>query len=98
MELWVRSQDKETLMKVNRIDVENNNVICYDNDYHCNETYMGLYKSKQRALEILDEIQNIIRAKYAISLDMKAALSKGISQKEAEKMLMQMAVYEMPEE
>ena len=61
MELWIRSQDKNTLMKVNRIDVQEKNIICYDNDYHCNETYMGIYKTKERALEILDEIQKKIK-------------------------------------
>lgn len=37
MDLWIRSQDKETLMKVNRIDIDEQSVICYGNDYHCNE-------------------------------------------------------------
>ena len=65
MELWIRSQDRETLMKVNRIDIQNKSVICYDNDYHCNETYMGIYKSKERALEVLDEIENALLNKWA---------------------------------
>ena len=103
MELWVRNQDKERLLKIKDIFLD------YDG-YHCNKfhliTYddkkyeinLGTYKTKERALEVLDEIQNIIRGKYAISLDMKAALSKGISKNDAEKMFMQMAVYQMPED
>ena len=97
MELWVRSQDKEILMKANRIDVDEKNIIVWDNDYHCGETYMGEYKTKERALEVLDDIQNIIRGKYATSFDYKTAL-KGFEKEDTQYMLEQMAVYEMPKE
>lgn len=60
MELWIRSQDKEILMKANRIDVDDKNIIVWDNDCHCGETYMGEYKTKERALEVLDEITDFI--------------------------------------
>ena len=59
MELWVRSQDKECLVKVSRIDVDGTNIIIWDNDYRCSETYMGEYKTKERALGVLDEIQKM---------------------------------------
>ena len=59
MELWIRTQDKECLMKVDRID--------YDYSAHTHrimangyETLIGLYETKERALEVLDEIQNKI--------------------------------------
>lgn len=100
MELWIRSQDKRILQKVDNVYLNanyDNRRIC-TNDSRDYESDLGEYKTKERALEILDEIQNIIRGKYAVSLDMKAAFSKDISQKEAEQMLMQMAVYEMPKE
>ena len=60
MELWIRSQDKRTLLKANRIDVDDIDIICWDNDYRCSETYMGKYKTQKRALEVLDEIQEIL--------------------------------------
>lgn len=60
MELWVRSQDKRTLINTRRIDVDDCNIICWDEGKYASEVYMGLYKSKERALEILDEIQNTI--------------------------------------
>ena len=82
MELWVRSQNKGTLMKVNRIDVEDNNVICYDNDYYCNKTYMGLYKSKERALKILDEISNKIKNQYIIKANCLIKPSDMMKEKE----------------
>lgn len=55
MELWVRSQDKETLIKSYELYIRP-----YTNIYAIRakktSNIMGLYKSKQRALEILDEI------------------------------------------
>lgn len=61
MDLWIRSRDKRTLLKANRIDVDGKNIIVWDNDYHCSETYMGTYATEERALEVLDEIQKIIK-------------------------------------
>ena len=65
MELWIRSQDKECLMKVDRID--------YDYSTHTHrimangyETLIGLYETKERALEVLDEIQNILKPQLII--------------------------------
>lgn len=57
MELWIRSQDKEILLKVNELEIEANMIIAFDNNkYQC----LGTYKTKERALEVLDEIQNIL--------------------------------------
>ena len=59
MDLWIRSQDKECLMKINRIDYDvaggEHRIIV--NGY---ETLVGKYKTKERALEVLDEIQKYI--------------------------------------
>ena len=59
MELWIRSQDKERLTTCNdiRVGYENGRWILEDCD--C----LGIYKSKERALEVLDEIQNILMPK-----------------------------------
>jgi len=58
MELWIRSQDKEILLKINELETEANMIIAFDgNKYQC----LGTYKSKERALEILDEIQEHIQ-------------------------------------
>ena len=59
MNLWVRSQDKECLIPIK-------NPICvYDNKivYKESASYIitiGTYKTKEKALEVLDEIQNYI--------------------------------------
>jgi hypothetical protein len=58
MELWVRSQDRECLLKINRVDIDTNGRTIMVNGF---ETIIGIYKSKERALEILDEIQNILK-------------------------------------
>ena len=55
MELWVRSQDRECLMKINRVDYDlsNSEHRIMVNGY---ETLVGHYETKERALEVLDEI------------------------------------------
>lgn len=60
MELWVRSQDKNVLINTRRIDVDDNNIFCWDEGKYADEVYMGTYKSKERALEVLDEVQEYI--------------------------------------
>ena len=65
MELWVRSQNKDKLIKINSIylpspinaDIFFPNIIANDGDY------LGSYKTIKRALEVLDEIQDFIERK-----------------------------------
>ncbi len=61
MELWVRSQDKRILMKVDNIfldaNYDNKRISTYDGD----NTELGTYKTKKRALEVLDEIQKLLK-------------------------------------
>ena len=57
MELWVRSQDRESLCTINGIAVDDNTVITVSLTLK-NIFTLGTYKSKERALEVLDEIQN----------------------------------------
>lgn len=59
MELWIRSQPKGWLGKVENLrkmrTAEGWNIIANDN------TYIGTYNTKERALEVLDDIQNMLR-------------------------------------
>lgn len=61
MNLWVRSQDKRILQKVDNIfldaNYENKRISTYDGD----NVELGTYKTKERALEVLDEIQSLLR-------------------------------------
>lgn len=66
--MWVRSQDKEFLMKVDNInlglDVDTNEVtrlFTFVGGAVTSFT-LGTYKSKERALEVLDEIQKLLIA------------------------------------
>ena len=74
MELWIRSQDKINLVKVRQISVnyqDNKQIIAnympelYENSGEYYEI-LGTYKTKERAIEVLDEIQNILKPKYIL--------------------------------
>ena len=68
MELWIRSQDREDLVKVNALWIMDNQIWMevpfYDNHKKLgltvtsNNHRLGVYKNKERALEVLDEIQD----------------------------------------
>lgn len=76
--MWIRSQDKEILgsFKVFYIDENMSDeivIIGCDGHVHVNDKVMslfelGTYKSKERAIEVLDEIEAFIENNY-ISID-----------------------------
>lgn len=82
MELWVRSQDKEILLNIKGIQYQNcklvenetveANILIGFYNYYDNEI-LGEYETKERALEVLDEIQRLITdlqyLNYAIKND-----------------------------
>ena len=63
MELWIRSQSKLKLTKVDYLYVDKLNA--YDLDNRCEvrtgDLNLGIYKTKERALEVLDIIQKGIK-------------------------------------
>lgn len=63
MELWIRSQDKTKLMKVDEVEFQQDDygfcIFAWKDKFEGSRT--GTYKSKERALEVLDEIQNKIK-------------------------------------
>lgn len=63
MNLWVRSQNKENIIPIkNPICVYDNKII-----YKESASYIitiGTYKTKERVLEVLDEIQNLLQNVY----------------------------------
>lgn len=68
MELWIRTQNKNELLKVEDLCVEYNGAL--DPELHPyriiakvddKEIKLGIYEDKERAMEILDEIQKIIK-------------------------------------
>ena len=73
MELWIRSQDKEALIKADKIFYWNTCPEMPNTGKHylgnkewvgnADYTKLGEYNTKERALEILDEIQEILKPK-----------------------------------
>lgn len=60
MELWIRSQDRTILRKVDTIGiVEGRDFWSIDENLTVS---FGKYKTKERALEVLTEIQNMLYA------------------------------------
>ena len=63
----MRSQDKRILQKVDNIylnaNYENKRISTYDGD----NIELGTYKTKERAIEVLDEIQNILKPKMIVN-------------------------------
>lgn len=57
MELWIRSQDGTILEKEERFMIIRGMDVYYIAN---NGDIYGKYKAKERALEVLDEIQNIL--------------------------------------
>lgn len=108
MELWIRSQDKMNLVKVRQVGVnyQNNKQIIanytpelYENSGEFVEL-LGTYKTKERALEVLDEINNIKLDKYMASLDWNSFVSSIYEKtiKEQKLLLSMMNTYQMPKE
>lgn len=60
--MWLRSQNKEMLINANNIriisDSHSYDIICdfYDGEYY----YLGEYSTKEKALKVMDMIQNAI--------------------------------------
>lgn len=61
--MWIRSQSKETLLKATKIFIHDNQVFASMEDGF--DEMVGEYKSKERAIEILDSLQYYIE-KYEI--------------------------------
>ena len=69
MNLWVRSQDKMNLVKIRQISLNYRNnkqiIANYMPDFYPNSgeyyEFLGTYKTKERAIEVLDEIQSLLQ-------------------------------------
>ena len=99
MELWIRSQDKELLVLAKGFELQNTSYnggcqifAVQQNNYQC----VGNYKSKERALEVLDEINEILQLKLCSTLGTFEKAFDGYTEEQLRLVLKQMAVYEMP--
>ena len=64
MNLWVRSQDKECLTNISNIQYVYKNNMHGLGIYYDNLKILGTYKTKERTIEVLDEIQNLLQNAY----------------------------------
>ena len=102
MELWIRSQDKELIQKVNigimyLKDATNRDCIA-NRDNETGFSILGTYRTKERALEVLDEIQNILNLKDMYKYDRELVLKswENADENQVKIIRQQMSVYEMP--
>lgn len=93
MELWIRSQNKKELIPDPKLGIDQceNRYYIVDRYNFENAFILGEYKSKERALEVLDEIQEFIEDKEKSNIEIT---SDGINQS----ITYPKIVYEMPEE
>lgn len=102
MELWIRSQDKMKLIPINDELYTPNSRTGEDFGVFYRETMLGYYKTKERTLEVLDEIQNIIYINKLFNADINAFKKsleiEGYTEKEISKALKTISTYEMPKE
>ena len=109
MELWIRSQDKKSLIKVNKVCFERNiddEPTIYGYENYENYERLGIYKTKERALEVLDEIEKILIPKMIIKnegtemygLDGHIYKTNILSSAKTDIQELSTYVYEMPKE
>lgn len=56
MELWIRSQNRSQLVKITGLLLLDKEIRGFTNTEYFYE--LGIYKTKERALEVLDDIQH----------------------------------------
>ena len=66
--MWIRSQDKELLRNVNSIEI-----IKFDGEKYTtilgDGWHLGVYSTKEKALKVLDEIQNAVENTSYYNID-----------------------------
>ena len=67
--MWIRTQNKEDLIKCQKISIIGPGKDVYLLVELTNDNYieLGTYKSKERAIEVLDEIQNLLIPKVILN-------------------------------
>lgn len=94
MNLWIRTQENKAirnmLLKVDTLELGDFNAkeeCIVANNLYC----IGIYKNKERALEVLDEIQRILKPKIFVKYN-------EFGEQELHEKITQNVIYEMPKE
>ena len=95
MEVWIRTQNKEMLTKIEDVsfikDSQANayiilttktSVPTWHHSHFGRATILGVYNTRERALQVLDEIQNLLVQPTAF---LKADIPQGVSYEDANK-------------
>lgn len=90
MELWIRSQDKNILCEAIHFELSSSGLSILGQNKVYYGVVLGTYKSKERALEVLDEIQSRLMPYSEIIQDTEGIT---ISYKNVS-----VIIYEMPKE
>ena len=104
MELWIRSQDKTTLIRSYEIYISEYGKGSYVIRAKKTSHILGAYKTMGRALEVLDEIQNILKPiikinyEYDDSLPIMNGEWLKFVKEESEIKELSTVVYQMPAE
>ncbi|MCI9585238.1 MAG: hypothetical protein HFH45_01210 [Bacilli bacterium] len=99
MDLWIRSQDKRMLCKPQYIELYGDNEVHFG-DVNIGYRCVATYKSKERALEVLDEIDNVKYQKTFATFMPEIFLQalNDVPKDAKEKSLKLLNTYEMPKE
>ena len=87
MELWIRSQDKVSLTKIDNLCCIDNRIVFIPLRQNGRMT-LGKYATKERALEVLDEIQSRLNIRHSSEASAEFIVLSEIVP----------IIYEMPEE
>lgn len=93
MELWIRSQNKAILRRVKNLYIPESRSKEHWGIYNSN-TLFGVYRSKERALKVLDEIQDKIKNMYILEnckLPKESCIEQSLASDDFN-------IYQMPEE
>lgn len=109
MDLWIRSQDRTKLICCNDIaittysedgkTIRGYKIVGYF-DKNTEYENLGFYTLRERALEVLDDIQNILMFKNMLNINSESAINSIIekySSDEQIKTIKNACVYKMPE-
>ena len=96
--MWIRSQDKMELVPINSKLYIPISKTGEDFGIFHEETMLGHYKSKERAFEVLNMIEDILIARYRMDLCNNASsMFRGYGQEEIKKTIRKITIFEMPE-
>lgn len=105
MDLWVRNQDRDILTRVKKIYVTKTPNAEGYGIYEINpedlddcDIYLGVYKERERALEVLEEIQKTIINNEIIRLIIPNVSDIKGREEQYKKEIFNKMIYEMPKE